>query len=75
MSTFGDGERGEAEGERLAEMEMMHLPMKKWFLNDASEALKEVWSNKPSLNAPLVMLLIASYIHNIFFGRACTSKT
>jgi hypothetical protein len=28
---FGDGDRGEAEAERLAEIEHMYLPMKKWY--------------------------------------------
>jgi len=43
MSSFGDGERGEAEAEKLAEMQAMHLPMKKWFASDDAPAqYKEV---------------------------------
>ena len=31
-SSFGDGDRGEAAAEELAEMQATHLPMKRWYL-------------------------------------------
>ncbi len=39
---FGDGERGEAEMERQAEIEMTHVPMKAWYQTKVSEANKQV---------------------------------
>jgi hypothetical protein len=32
-SSFGDGDRGEAAAEELAEMQAIHLPMKKWYIS------------------------------------------
>ena len=32
-SSFGDGDRGEAAAEELAEMQAIHLPMEKWYIS------------------------------------------
>lgn len=43
---FGDGDRGEAEAERQAEMEQMHVPMKKWYAECELE-YKQQWGQFP----------------------------
>ena len=37
-SAYGDGDRGEAEAERLAEIQLMHPDLKKWYNSDQAPA-------------------------------------